>query len=424
MRASDRKRLEYLDPKRLEQTEYHSRRLAKMGIPADEVIESLVRQGLSPAALQEVSVIVNRCYHEVREAEAAVLEELFRAEHESTNLTATLHRFTLALRGYARADEARMWFPADVPKSLEQAKSFRPKPKDSRLLESSWKVATCWSVPLGKQGVLQLGFRRVYPWLPRERELLRIAADRCLAAAEKTHLIDELAEREGQLRALSKRMLEVEELERRRIGQEIHDEAGQSLLCIRLNLEMLEAQSKEEEIRTQLRATRHLAERTVEEIRRILASLNPEVIETFGLSAALRQLATRFRSVSKGNVEVEVGEMPELSGRMPLMVYRLAQECLSNATKHSEAKNVKIHLEATDETLRLKIQDDGKGFDPNHALRAASFGLAGMRERVALLGGRMTIQSKPQSQKKRHGTTIRIDLPIGMDHVSNPNFVS
>lgn len=381
-----------------------------MGVPVQEVLDGLAGTGLPDNLLRDAAVIINRCYHEVREAEAAVLEELFRAEHEAPNLTATLHRFTLALRGYARADEARMWFPLEVPAALRRPLCFPPKPRDRRLMEPGWKVATCWSVPLGREGILQLGFRKHYPWLPREKELLHIAAERCLAAAAKARLIEELAQREAEVRRLSQRMIQIEEMERRRISQELHDETGQSLLCIRLNLEMLESVAeKDEEMRVRLRATRHMAERTVNEIRRILAALNPEVIDKLGLAAALRQLATRFRDIAAAAVRVEVGQLPELPGRMPLVVYRLAQECLSNAARHADAKSVKVRVEAADKVLRLRVQDDGKGFDLSQALaKPGSCGLSGMQERVSLLGGRMQIESRPSE-----GTAINIELPIG-----------
>jgi signal transduction histidine kinase len=410
VQVADRKRLKFLDPRRLEQTEYHSRRLAKMGVPVAEVLAGLSDTGLSLELQREATVIVNRCYHEVREAETAVLEELFRAEHEAPTLTATLHRFTLALRGYARAEEARLWFPLEVPVALRRPMCFPPKSRDRRLLDPNWEVATCWSVPLGRKGVLQLGFRKHYPWLHRERELLHIAAERCLAAAAKARLIEELEEREAEVRRLGQRMIQIEEVERRRISQEIHDETGQSLLCIRLNLEMLESVAdKDEEMRVRLRATRHLAERTVDEIRRIIAALNPEVIDKLGLAAALRQLATRFRDIAAAAVRVEVGSLPELPDRMPLVIYRLAQECLSNAARHANAKSVKVRVDAADKVLRLRVQDDGKGFDLSQALaKPGSFGLSGMQERVSLLGGRIQIQSRP-----RQGTAIKIELPIG-----------
>ena len=114
------------------------------------------------------------------------------------------------------------------------------------LLEPGWKdkFQMCWSIPLAADGrtagVMQFGFSKPYEWLPREQELLAAAAERCLMAAEKARLMEDLAAREEQVRQLAEHMLHVEEMERRRISRELHDEAGQILLCIRLQMELLE----------------------------------------------------------------------------------------------------------------------------------------------------------------------------------------
>ena len=121
------------------------------------------------------------------------------------------------------------------------------------LLDEQWhsRYQSCWSIPLAADGrtagVMQFGFSRSYEWLPREQELLAAAAERCLMAAEKARLMEDLAQREEQVRRLAEHMLHVEEMERRRISRELHDEAGQSLLCIRLQMELLEQALPESE---------------------------------------------------------------------------------------------------------------------------------------------------------------------------------
>ena len=115
------------------------------------------------------------------------------------------------------------------------------------------RYASCWSIPLAADGrtagVMQFGFAKPYEWLPREQELLAAAAERCLMAAEKARLMEDLAQREEQVRRLAEHMLHVEEMERRRISRELHDEAGQSLLCIRLQMELIEQALPESESR-------------------------------------------------------------------------------------------------------------------------------------------------------------------------------
>ena len=151
------------------------------------------------------------------------------------------------------------------------------------------RFACCWSIPLAADGrtagVMQFGFSKPYEWLPREQELLAAAAERCLMAAEKQRLMEDLAQREEQVRRLAEHMLHVEEMERRRISRELHDEAGQSLLCIRLQMELIEQAlpESEGEWRTKLREARDLTERTILEMRRLIAALSPAVLEQLGL---------------------------------------------------------------------------------------------------------------------------------------------
>src|SRR5204862_1076330 len=161
------------------------------------------------------------------------------------------------------------------------------------LLDATWqrRFSCCWSIPLAAgghtAGVMRFGFAKTYEWRPREQELLAAAAERCLMAAEKARLVEDLAQREEQVRRLAEHMLHVEEIERRRISRELHDEAGQSMLCIRLQLEMIEHSipDQEGEWRAKLQETRDLTERTILEIRRLIAALSPAVLQQLGLGA-------------------------------------------------------------------------------------------------------------------------------------------
>ena len=158
---------------------------------------------------------------------------------------------------------------------------------------------------------MQFGFSKSYEWLPREQELLAAAAERCLMAAEKARLMEDLAAREEQVRQLAEHMLHVEEMERRRISRELHDEAGQSLLCIRLQMELLEQAipSEHAEWIGKLREARDLTERTILEMRRLIAALSPAVLEQLGLGAAMRQLVNRFRRLHPIRVKLLLGRL-------------------------------------------------------------------------------------------------------------------
>ena len=465
----------------IEQVEYNGRRLAKLNLPPSSIVEALQEYDrlltpmfckLLPAEYPNfqwvreqlhfcVILTLNNAYYQVREAETQAFYELFRVELESRNLDDLLGRFlqTLVQASHADAgqlyllgDDRRSWllkasFPCGVPRdssaaepaitipatralvnSLQRPRQIDPENGTARhLLDPAWKkrFKSCWSVPLAAHGrvagVMQFGFSKFYEWLPREQELLSAAAERCLMAAEKARLMEDLAASEERIRQLAEHMLHVEEMERRRISRELHDEAGQSLLCIRLQMELLEHSLPPDRLEWigKLRDTRDLTERTIVEIRRLIAALSPAVLEQLGLAAALRQLVNRFRRLHPIRVKLHLGRLARLPQGPEIILYRLVQECFNNIAKHSGATAVNVSVGSADEVVRLKVEDNGVGFDIDAAFaRRDSFGLSGMRERVALLGGSFDIQSHPvrelsaAGRKKARGTKVAISFPL------------
>ncbi|MGA3189205.1 MAG: GAF domain-containing sensor histidine kinase [Bryobacteraceae bacterium] len=448
----------------IEQVEYNGRRLAKLNLPPSAILEALEEydQILSPVLetlnpdensnfqwVREqlhfcVILTLNNAYYQVREAETQAFYELFRVELESRNLDELLRRFLDSLVHVCRADAGRLYMlndegtawvlKAGTPKAADLSVPNQPglikklsKPRhltgeglnSTVLLDPAWhkRFGSCWSIPLATDGrtagVMQFGFSKFYEWLPREQELLAAAAERCLMAAEKARLMEDLAQREEQVRRLAEHMLHVEEMERRRISRELHDEAGQSLLCIRLQIELIEQSlpESEGEMRGKLREARDLTERTILEMRRLISALSPAVLEQLGLGAALRQLVNRFQRLQTCRVKLQLSKMGVLPQQLEVISYRLVQECFNNIGKHSLATNVNISLASADGRLRLIVEDNGVGFNVQDAFaKRESFGLSGMRERVALLGGEFYVESRMEGTKK--GTKISIELPI------------
>jgi signal transduction histidine kinase len=475
----------------IEQVEYNGRRLAKLNLPPSSIVEALQEYDrlLTPmlrkllpneyANFQWVReqlhfcviLTLNNAYYQVREAETQAFYELFRVELESRNLDELLRRSLGTLVQVCHADAGHLYLLNDkrsdwvlraqaqtrgqkgpalvqVPNSRARmrtlAHSRQIDLKDggagTLLLEPAWngRFQTIWSIPLAAggrtAGVMQFGFSKSYEWLPREQELLAAAAERCLMVAEKARLMEDLAAREEQVRQLAEHMLHVEEIERRRISRELHDEAGQSLLCIRLQIELLEQAipSEHAEWIRKLREARDLTERTILEMRRLIAALSPAVLEQLGLGAAMRQLVNRFRRLNPIRVKLLLAKLGRLPQHTEIIVYRLVQECCNNIAKHSGASSVNISVSSADGWVRLAVEDNGVGFRVEEALaRKDSFGLSGMRERVALLGGRFEIRSYPKNgsgdgtgvgtrigkrsvDRKRtgRGTKILIRLPV------------
>ncbi len=193
-------------------------------------------------------------------------------------------------------------------------------------------------------------------------------------------------------------------------SRSLHDEAGQSLLCIRLQMELLE-QELPGEWKTKLREARDLTERTILEMRRLIAALSPAVLEQLGLGAALRQLVNRFQRLHACRGRLQLSKMGSLPQQIEIIAYRLLQECFNNIGKHSGASHVNISMTSADGRLKLSVEDNGVGFCVEEAFaKRDSFGLSGMRERVALLGGKFYVESRMEGPKT--GTKISIELPI------------
>jgi signal transduction histidine kinase len=446
----------------LEQVEYRGRRLAKLGLGPGAVLEAmtefdrLLEDDRSAAgqdgsnvdwALAQLRFLVvlglNNAFYQVREAESQAFYGMFRAEVEAVSLADLVDRFLGVLKQYTGAEQARLWLFETPPKASRRlAAPFCRRLAQAApqlVLEPAWRkgFATVWSVPLkspeGLAGAMQFAFKKEYDWLPREQELLAAAAERCRRAVEKTRLLEDLARREEQIRRLAEHMVEVEEAERRRISRELHDEAGQSLLCVRLQLEMIEQDLPEsqQEVRKRLAEARDLTEHSIVEIRRLIAALSPAILEQIGLAPALRQLVQRFRRIHPAQFQVRIPRRLELPKKMEIVVYRLVQECLNNISKYSGAAQVNLFVESADGILRVRIEDDGVGFDVTAALeRRDCYGLSGLRERVALLGGSVEVKSRPrplggegtvrQTQRARKakpgrkasGTAVAIELPV------------
>ena len=146
-------------------------------------------------------------------------------------------------------------------------------------------------------------------------------------------------------------------------------------------------------------------------MRRLIAALSPAVLEQLGLGAALRQLVNRFQRLHPCRIKLQLSKMGALTQQIEIIAYRLVQECFNNIGKHSGATHVNISLASADGLLKVTVEDNGVGFNVPEALaKRESFGMSGMRERVALLGGNFLVESRMEGTKR--GTKISIELPI------------
>jgi signal transduction histidine kinase len=204
-----------------------------------------------------------------------------------------------------------------------------------------------------------------------------------------------------------RRVVEGQELERRRLARELHDETGQALTSILLGLRAVEDATAPDEASRAVTELRELVVATLQDVRALAVQLRPKALDDFGLVAALERLAQTFTEASGMHVDLEarLGET-RLPAEVETTLYRLVQEALTNVVKHAGASNVSILLVRRDGVATLVIEDDGRGFDLGET-RSDGLGLVGMQERVALHDGRLTLESKPGA-----GTTLAVEVPL------------
>ncbi|RMG21693.1 MAG: PAS domain-containing protein [Deltaproteobacteria bacterium] len=250
--------------------------------------------------------------------------------------------------------------------------------------------------------------------VPLHLRLRRLALEDGSATIVAAH--DETHRRMAE--ALRSRFVEqvitASEEERRRLARELHDEAGQTLVSLVVGLKSIEAASSLDEATCRARRLASLAERTAEEMGRIARGLHPVALEAFGLRAALEQLAWDVTQIHEVEVDLHVSGLPEgqrLPPRVETALYRCVQEALTNVVKHAQASTVSVVVERRETSLTVLIEDDGVGFDEAAVGKAASrgrgAGLQGIRERLGLVGGELTLESAPGE-----GTTLRLAVPL------------
>jgi signal transduction histidine kinase len=212
---------------------------------------------------------------------------------------------------------------------------------------------------------------------------------------------------EAALRALTRRLVQAEETERRRIARELHDRVGQNLSALNINLDILLGRLAEGELRRRLEDSLKLVDATLQSIENVMADLRPALLDEYGLAAAIEWYGQEYAQRTGIRVEVTAVQAGAgLPGDASVALFRIAQEALNNAAKHSAAKRITVELEERGGELVLSISDDGKGFDPASAPRGR-WGMTTMRERAEAAGGRLTVDSVPGS-----GTTVRATLPL------------
>jgi signal transduction histidine kinase len=297
--------------------------------------------------------------------------------------------------------------PVFVTDTLED-----PLWSDYRFVATEFGLRSCWSTPIfAKDGRVTGTFALYYrePRSPNERQLELIQ--------RATHIAGIAVERkqmEEQLQALTARVERVREEERTGIAREIHDELGQSLTGLKMDVAWVgrrlagAERVSVDELRQRMTGMSDLIDETINQVRRISAELRPGVLDHLGLLAAIEWQAQEHqkRTGTRCTVSSNLGDQ-KFGRDLSTGVFRIFQEALTNVARHAEAKQVTVKLERDGDRLELDVQDDGKGISDDAARSPSSLGLLGLRERARRLGGEVSVEAV-----KPRGTRVRLRVPV------------
>jgi PAS domain S-box-containing protein len=250
------------------------------------------------------------------------------------------------------------------------------------------------------------------PFTEADLHLLQVVADRVAPAIERGRLLERVRAGRERQNVLSRRLLTAQEEERRRIAVELHDDLGQVLTAVKINLESLERLAGATPAPAQLKSAIGCVDEAMQRVRDLALDLRPSVLDDLGLPAALRWYVDRFARDAHLEAHLSIGVVPRLDPGVETACFRVAQEAMTNVARHAQARRVWLDLHVLAEGLELGIRDDGIGFDVaaarERAALGASMGLLGMQEHVSLVGGAYEVRSAPGG-----GTRLRARFPVG-----------
>jgi PAS domain S-box-containing protein len=300
----------------------------------------------------------------------------------------------------ARGDWASLIHPADLGLAERSAEGFRAGRRVVEELRIVTRAGRARWIRFTIHPVLAPGGGRVVELLGAVRDI-----------TEEKRAAGRLRRYARRLRALSRRLLLVQEEERRRLARELHDEVGQQLTGLKLTLEMAEGRPPEE-ARARVAEARGLVQQLMNEVRNISMGLRPAQLDDLGLRPALEWAVGRYAEQTGVRVRfTHRGLDRRFPPEVETAAYRIAQEALTNVARHAGVGEAALSAACAGGLLRVRVRDRGTGFDPGAAvLVGVGGGLAGMRQRAALLGGRLTVESR-----RGRGTRITAELPVPGD---------
>jgi PAS domain S-box-containing protein len=339
------------------------------------------------------------------------------------------------LRELNAPEDVRLFLPRDLNKmikKLEQGNDQRYLSHEveingrafteSLILSAKMKVVRIYAQDITERKKMEEELQKAYDGLERrvvERTAQLVKSNKALEQqiAKRITIEEDLKESQERLRNLTKHLQKIREQERAYLSRELHDELGQALTGMKMDISWIERRLPEDStlILERLHSTVMLIESAILSVQRISRDLRPPALDDFGLSEAIRSVLTDFEK--KTNITYKFISTPQrivLNGELSIEIFRIFQEAFTNSTRHADAKNVIILLRNTGDKLTMEVSDDGRGITKKEILDHKSIGLMGMRERVYALEGTLEINGV-----KGKGTTITVSIPLHEDKKKN-----
>ena len=371
---------------------------------------------------------LQRCPFPSAMTDARHEEEQRRLRHlfgERVKELAALHRTVRLLQDSAKPiEEALGQIVALLPPAWQYPENTAARIRFGDIIvttpsfiESPWKQTASWATTDGTKGIIEVIYHEARPgetegpFLAEERDLINSLADSLSSYLNRRHAEQALHAANERLQALSQQLMEVQENERRRLALDLHDEIGQSLTVVKMNLQRLERTDNASDIAVLLQDCSTVIDQTLQYARNLSLELRPSLLDDLGLVPAVRWYLSRQAERAGWKLQVQADEALSPPQHVAVACFRVLQEAVTNIMRHSKATVVTVSLSQQKRDLLLVIRDDGIGFDVrktfDDATSGHSMGLLGMQERVRVLNGTLSIDSHPGQ-----GSEVRIRIPL------------
>ena len=291
-----------------------------------------------------------------------------------------------------------------------------------RFKETTWVQRALLATSTGRQGVIEVAYleekpaEKEGPFLVEERHLIDSLADSLSSYLTRREAEEKLREAHGQLLALSRQLMQVQEQERRSLAHDLHDEVGTALTALKMNLQTMQRVADTSSVASTLNDSLNILDSLLKRVRDLSLDLRPSLLDDLGLVPAIRWYVARQaqRAGIVAHVDADSPAM-DLSADKAVVCFRIVQEAVTNVLRHAKSSRLEVALRKTGSGFELSIKDDGVGFPVSETMAGAAdrwtLGLLGMRERARALGGTLTIHSEP-----KQGTTVLARIPWRDSH--------